>query len=330
MHGAFAGWAAEVLAPLGVACIDPTHPAFKCAQRPLLWAALDRAIELDAALAALPEAGTGIDAGAGASLVFVETAVGRDRLIVDGDGFVARRSGERFTHAALRELLEQEPERFSANVLLRPVVESALLPTVAYVAGPGELRYLTHQASALFPLFDVPTPAAVPRWGGVIAEPFVDRLLERLDLGADDVMRDDGTVARRILRRDLPASVEPALAALRATLDSSAAELHAAGREIDAVLDRAIDGRIRRAAQIVDDLERLLERHLRRRTDIAHAQFQRVAAALMPGGTPQERLLSSAPMHAVHGRAWVDAAMSAATEWAAKAVTTSAVGVADQ
>lgn len=150
VHAAFAGWAAELLTPLGVACIDPTHPAFKRAQRPLIAAALDRATELDLALAAIHDAGTGIDAGAGATLVFVETDVGRDRLVVDGDGFRGRRSGQRFTRAALHALLESQPTRFSANVLLRPVVESALLPTVAYVAGPGELRYLLRQAAALF------------------------------------------------------------------------------------------------------------------------------------------------------------------------------------
>ncbi len=326
VHAAFAGWAAELLTPLGVACIDPTHPAFKRAQQPLISAALDRATELDTALSVIQDPGTGIDAGAGATLVFVETDVGRDRLVVDGVGFRARRSGQRFTRAALHALLESQPTRFSANVLLRPVVESALLPTVAYVAGPGELRYLLRQAAVLFPLLDVTAPAAVPRWGGVLAEPFVDRLLERLDLTAGDVMRDDGTLAREILRRDLPVGVEPALEALRTTLDASATALHQAGREIDAVLDRAIDGRVRRAARVVDDLERLLERHLRRRSDIAHAQFQRIATALQPGGMSQERVLSSAPMYATHGAAWIDAALNMAAEWASTAVTARAAG----
>lgn len=326
VHGAFAGWTAEVLAPLGVACIDPTHPAFKRAQRPLIAAALDRATELDTALAAVHDAGTGIDAGAGATLVFVETDVGRDRLIVDGDGFRARRSGQRFTRDALHALLEHEPTRFSANVLLRPVVESALLPTVAYVAGPGELRYLTRQASVLFPMFDVPAPAPIPRWGGMVVEGFVDRLLDRLDLAADDVMADDGTLAGQILRRDMPAGVAPAIDSLRSAITSSSTTLHEAGREIDAVLDRAIEGRVRRAARIADDLERLLERHLRRRTDIAHAQFQRIVAALRPGGSPQERVLSSAPMHAVHGNAWTDAALEAASDWASTVVTVPSVG----
>ncbi len=87
----------SLLAPFGVLCFDPTHVAAKVAQAPLLIAALRRAGELDAALAALPDAGTGIAAGEGATLVFMTNAIGRDRLIVDGDGIRARRSGEQFT-----------------------------------------------------------------------------------------------------------------------------------------------------------------------------------------------------------------------------------------
>jgi uncharacterized protein YllA (UPF0747 family) len=68
----------------------------------------------------------------------LEGRQGRDRLIRDGDAFITRRSGERFTHGELERLAAASPERFSGNVLLRPVVESTLLPTVAYVAGPGE------------------------------------------------------------------------------------------------------------------------------------------------------------------------------------------------
>src|SRR5207244_11086784 len=67
---------------------------------------------------------------------------GRDRLRPAGDGFVTRRSGERFTRPELERIAAHEPERLSPNVLLRPPVEAALWPTVAYAGGPAELGYL--------------------------------------------------------------------------------------------------------------------------------------------------------------------------------------------
>jgi len=115
LQEAFAGGMAELLGGRGVACLDATAPALKAAECDLIRAALERSGELDAALAALGDAGTGITAGDGATLVFIVGSAGRDRLIADGEAFVTRRGGERFTRAELLALLDAEPERFSGQ-----------------------------------------------------------------------------------------------------------------------------------------------------------------------------------------------------------------------
>lgn len=316
LHAAYAGAVAELLAPFGVLCFDPTHIAAKRAQVPLITAALRRAPELDAALASLPDAGTGIAAGEGATLVFLATAVGRDRLLIDGDGFRTRRSGEHFSSAEIQALLDREPSRFSANVLLRPVVESALLPTVAYVAGPGELRYLDRQVSALYPLFGVPQQQPVPRWSGTVVGRSAERLLGRLRITADAVLEDDGTLARTFLERDFPGDARQAIDALRKQITRSAGVIGAAGKRIDPVLDRAVKGRMQRLGQVTDDIENVIRRHLRRRDDIAHAQFVRLAESLRPRGKPQERVLTAPSFLGRYGNAWLNSIFEVVSAWA--------------
>jgi bacillithiol biosynthesis cysteine-adding enzyme BshC len=316
MHRAYAGALAELLAPFGVLCFDPTHDSVKRAQAPLLRTALERAGALDAALAALPDAGTGIAAGAGATLVFMTTAVGRDRLLIDGEGFRTRRSNERFTRPQLITELERDPARFSANVLLRPVVESALLPTVAYVAGPGEMRYLERQASALYPLLGVPMQVPVPRWSGTVVQRWAERLLGRLHLVAEDVLADDGTLAKELLARALPGDARQAIEALRGQIGRSAGVVGAAGTRIDPVLDRAITGRMQRLRQLTDDLEAVILRHLKRRDDIAYAQFMRLATGLRPHGKPQERVITAASFLGRYGNAWLNTVFEVIAAWA--------------
>lgn len=316
LHGAFSGAMADLLAPFGVVCFDPTHRAAKQAQAPLLATALHRAPELDRALASLPEAGTGIGAGDGATLVFVTTTAGRERLLIDGEHFRTRRSGERFTRAEIDALLAREPERFSANVLLRPVVESALLPTVAYVAGPGEMAYLERQASALYPLLDVPRQIPVPRWSGTVVEQWAERLLQRLDLDLDAVLADDGRVARAVLERDFPDDAREAIDSLRRKISSSGTLIATAGKRIDPVLERAVTGRIRRLDQISGDIEKVLLRHLRKRNDIAHAQYVRLIAGLRPRGKPQERVLSAPSFRGRYGDAWLNGMFESISAWA--------------
>lgn len=316
LHAAYAGAMAELLAPFGVLCFDPTHAAAKNAQIPVIRAALRRGAELDAALAALPDADTGIAAGESATLVFLAAAAGRDRLVVDGDGFRTRRSGERFSRSAIEALLEREPSRFSANVLLRPVVESALLPTVAYVAGPGEMRYLDRQASALYPLLGVPRQPPVPRWSGTVIGRSAERLLGRLRITADAVLEDDGTLARAFLERAVPGDARQAIDALHKQITRSAGVIAAAGKRIDPVLERAIKGRMQRIGQVTDDIEKVIRRHLRRRDDIAYAQFVRLAQGLRPRGKPQERVLITPSMLGRYGDAWLNSVFEVVSTWA--------------
>jgi bacillithiol biosynthesis cysteine-adding enzyme BshC len=317
LHAAYADTMAELLAPYGVLCLDATHPAVKRAQVPLLAAALTRAAELDKVIAAIEAPETGIIAGDGASLVFIETPAGRERLVADAGGFRTRRSAETVTLPALLAQLEAQPERFSANVLLRPVVESAILPTVAYAAGPAEFRYQTRQASVLYPLLGVDPQQPVRRWSGTTVEPWAERLLSRLDLTAEAVITDDGTLAHQVLQRDLPPAARDAIAALRNTIARSSEMLREVGTAIDPVLTRAVNGRRDQLVRTTDGLQRLLDRHLKRRDDIAYAQFARLVAAFVPGGKPQERVYTAAAYLGRHGESWLGAIVAATEQWAA-------------
>lgn len=316
LHRASAGALAELLAPYGVLCFDPTVDAFKRAQAPLLARALDLATDIDAALAAVPAVDTGIRTGDGGTLVFLQTSSGRERLMRDGAAFRTRRSGQRFTAADIHALLDTVPQRFSANVLLRPVVESALLPTVAYVGGPGELRYLQQQASVVYPVLETPVQVPVPRWSGTVIPRWADRVLDRLDLTAAAVLHDDDVAAAAVVARDFPVDARRALDRLRDQLQQTIATVVDAATRVDPVLDRAMRGRTERLSRQVDDIERVIERHLRKRTDTAFAQFDRLRTALRPRHQPQERIFTAASELARHGDEWLAALERETGHWA--------------
>lgn len=313
-HAAFKGALAELLGSLGVLCLDPVSPAFKRAQIPWLERALVEAEALDRALADLPDAGTGIRAGDGASLVFLETAAGRDRLILQQAGFHTRRGGEHFSADSLLALLHREPERFSANVLLRPVIESALLPTVAYLAGPGEYRYLNHQARILYPLLNVERQVPVPRWSGVIVDGWADRLLQKLGLRLEQILQPELEEERKLIRQDLPPAVLSELDQLRAQLNQTRQTMITASGNDDGVI-RAINGRVGHLVDLINELQRRFENRVRLRSETAWRQYRRLQDLLMPFGTPQERVLSVAAAYGRYGRDWLSQAGAAAGHW---------------
>ena len=226
--------------------------------------------------------------------VLVDARMGRDRLRAEGDAFVTRRSSERFTRAALEQIARDEPERLSPNVLLRPVVEAVLLPTVAYVGGPAELEYLP----TAVPLYEsvakgrVERQAPVPRWSGVLVESRVDKLLARHGLRLEDLETQPGALEGRLMRESLPPEVMIRFTELRLALEERYALLSEAVEAADPTLARPVQSARNSALAATQEIEKKLLAGLKRDNEALIRQIVRARAALYPRGEPQERVLT--------------------------------------
>lgn len=322
---AYGGALAELLAPSGVVVLDSTHSTVKARAAEHLLAALEGDEALERALARraaeLERAGAdpGVALGDGATLVMVEAAAGRDRLVRDGDGYLTRRSRERFDRQTLRALAREEPGRLSPNVLLRPVVESALLPTVAYVAGPGELRYLA-LTGPVYDALGVPRQTPLPRWSGLLVEPRVDRVLAKFGIGLADLLEPEGALESRLVRSQLPADAIAALAALRESIAARYDEITRSAIAIDPTMERPVRSAKHQALASSHDIEKRLVQHLKRRQETELGQLARARSSVLPHGKPQERVLTVAPFLARYGPALLTELADAIHEWYAGAL----------
>lgn len=309
--GAYAGAMAELVAAAGVVVLDSAHPAVKRAAAPLVLRALEEAAGLDEDLDRHAEAQgvssrtSGITVGDGASLVMLEGAQGRDRLVAHDGGFTTRRSRERFGIDDLRRIAAEEPTRLSPNVLLRPVVESALLPTVSYLAGPGELRYFG-LTLPVYHRLGVARQLPLPRWSGLLVEPRVDRVLEKFGITLDDLRQPPGVLEARLVRSQLPGDATQALAALRTAVESQYDVLARAAETIDPTLARPVQGARQQALGGVQDVEKKLVQHLKKRQETELGQIARARTSVLPNGKPQERVLTVAPFLARYGPALLE------------------------
>lgn len=318
---AFGAALADLLGDLGLVVFHPTHRAAKAAMAPLLVQALAQATPLDEALArraaALRQDGGAapVPVGEGASLVMLEGALGRDRLVVDGGAYHARRSGERHTLAELTALARDTPERLSPNVLLRPVVEAALLPTIAYVGGPGELAYFP-QCAPVYEALEVVPQVPVPRWSARVVEARTRKVLDKYDLDPDDLRLPEGQLEQRLVRGDLPAEVEDGLTALRAALEREYDLLRDAAVGIDPTLRKPVESTRNTALAGVRDIEKRIISHLKQRNATLVQQVARTRSALFPLGKPQERVLGVPPFLVRYGPDFVTAALAEVRAWA--------------
>jgi uncharacterized protein YllA (UPF0747 family) len=218
----------------------------------------------------------------GLSLVFRSVRGARERIRLTDAAIVAETAGD---------------DTLSPNVLLRPVLERAILPTIAYVGGPGELAYFA-QVGAVAASLDASTPLALPRWSCTILEPHVREILVRLGLDRDD-LRDPHRAETRLARASLPEGVTGPLARMTTAVDEGLAELERGGASL--VGPEAIEGARRSLGWRLARLHRRYTAAMKRRLEDVLQQVDTARGSLFPAGKRQERALNLIPLVARYG-----------------------------
>jgi bacillithiol biosynthesis cysteine-adding enzyme BshC len=289
---AFAGLMDGLLGQLGLVVYDASDPASKPLAASLFARELASPGETSrlasAAGAALESRGykAQVTPGPEATALF---ALGETREPIRrteaGDYTIGDRSVSR---ADLVAEATAHPERFSPNVLLRPLVQDTLFPTIAYVGGPSELGYFA-QLKDVYAHFGLPMPLIVPRATATFADGACLRFLQKsgLELGALQA-RDDGTL-NRLLEQTLPRAVEDALQAARADVEARMATVIAAVPAVDATLEGTAKSTLGKMTHELAALQQKVVQAAKRRDDTLRRQFERARALAFPSGEPQER-----------------------------------------
>ena len=293
----FADAIVELFSGFDLLVVDAADPALKTASAEILLAEAAHAGEHERLVseqtAALEAAGysSQVTVAEGASNLFIHGTAGRERLQRDGDGFHAPEMRRRFTHAELAELLRADPRALSPNVFLRPVVESAVFPTLAYVGGPAETAYFA-QIRPLFEVFGIRMPLVFPRFSAVITPEEADGARAELAITDAELRLPEHELLERLARRRIPPPVAEALTALRESLVSGFGAVIGAAHEVDANLDLAIGARRNRALLEAAAAERKIIRHVKRNAPVLRRGSRLARNHLRPRGEPQERVLT--------------------------------------
>lgn len=190
-----------------------------------------------------------------------------------------------------RSLVEEartSPEHFSPNVLLRPLVQDTVFPTICYVAGPNELAYLG-QLKEVYAHFGIPMPLMYQRATATLADSATLRFLSRYDLPITALRAQDESVLNQLLESQLPPTVEQSLASVASLISDGMAAVGAAVPQIDATLEGAVKSTHGKLQHEVHALHSKVIQAAKRKDDTLRRQFQRAQALTFPQGHPQER-----------------------------------------
>ena len=287
----------SLLGDHGVAFLDAADPVLKGRSVPVLEAELRGARAHEAGLAArgaelhasgwplqVPILEEGVN-------LFVEGPAGRERLYRNGEVFRLRKSGTPLAMDDLFARLRSEPSTISPNVLLRPVVEASVLPTLGFVTGPGETAYHA-QLAPLFASHATPQPLVFPRFSVTLVEGKVAKALDNLDLDVASLAHPVHELMARLAREEMPEPVTRALAELRTALDRGTAELVEASRPVDPTLAGPVSHARSVTLAALRGTERKILQAVKRRNETRLQQLEKARVHLFPRGAPQERVTS--------------------------------------
>jgi bacillithiol biosynthesis cysteine-adding enzyme BshC len=293
MADAFAAWMDGLLGGRGLVVFDSADPAAKSLAADLFA----REISAPGRTAALAiESGRALSArGHDPQVVPQEDGVALFRL--DGARRPIRVRDGRFAvgdeaidGAALAAEVASTPARFSPNVLLRPLVQDTLFPTVCYVAGPSELAYLA-QLGPIYRHFGIPMPLIHPRATATILDSASARFLARYDLPLESLQPQGEAALNKLLESQLPPSVEQSLQSATATVEAQMAKVIEAVPAIDPTLAGAAKTTLGRMEHDLKTLHQKIIQAAKRRDETLRRQFARAQAQAFPAGQPQERAL---------------------------------------
>ena len=291
MADAFGRWIESVLGQRGLIVYDAADPAAK----PLVAELFAREVECAGETSRLAtDAGNRLQAaGYHAQVMPTEGSValfhlnnGRHAIQRDGDGF--RAGDEQLTAADLIARIREQPETFSPNVLLRPLVQDTLFPTACYVAGPNELAYLA-QLRGVYDAFGLPMPLFHQRATATIVDSNAMRFLTRHDIALETLRAQDEATLNDLLQAHLPPSVDASVQDAARAIEERITVVAQEVAQIDATLEGAARSTLSR---MQDDLKKLhgkIIQAAKRKDETLKRQFHHAQAQAFPSGHPQER-----------------------------------------
>ncbi len=220
----------------------------------------------------------------------------RERIVFNSASqkFEVNNTSVSFTREAMVSEIENHPERFSPNVIYRPLYQEFTLPNLAFVGGAGELSYWL-ELKPLFDYYKVNYPMQVMRNSAVILNSSVQKKLEKLGLNVEDFFGDVEQLINRYVQQNLPA--DSTLADEKKKLEELFEAVLLKAEATDVTLKQSAATEKQKAISSLENLEAKMLKAEKRKQETLVTQIRSVHASLFPDGELQERRENFIPFY---------------------------------
>jgi bacillithiol synthase len=207
-----------------------------------------------------------------------------------------------FSEAEMADELKAYPERFSPNVILRPVLQELLLPNIAFIGGGSEVAYWL-ELKKVFEAANIPLPVLVVRNSFLFINKEMSELAQKLGFSTIDLFKKDTELLNELVKRDSDQqlSLEKEKEQLKALYD----QLKLVAGKIDVTLQEHTESLRIKTLKKVEALEKKMLKEERKKFEAQQRQLLKLKQRLFPDGRLQERVDNLLPYYAKWGKGFI-------------------------
>jgi len=271
----------------GLLVLNPDSPELKQLFRPYLWRELKEQpseMAVNTSSQALQELGYQTQVFPRPINLFFLENESRERIVKEGDVWKVNKRDVQFSALELENMVNEHPELFSPNVVLRPLYQEVILPNIAYIGGPGEINYW-FQLKGVFSAFAVPFPILLLRNNAVVFSTKVQERITKVGFGWKDFFRPKSDLIQEVVgtaQQDL-------MTDYKARMQELFTEIAAVLAATDATLEASTKAEAQKAINGLDNLEKKLTRALKTKEEQRIQQIERILQEIKPNGATQDR-----------------------------------------
>lgn len=208
-----------------------------------------------------------------------------------------------FSEPEMLQELEDHPDRFSANVILRPVFQEMILPNIAFIGGGGEIAYWL-ELKKVFEAVNVPFPVLVLRNSFLIAEKNHSTTVKKLGFAINDLFNTEQDLLNELVKRE--SSLQLKLDKEKRMLQEFYTDLKATSGAIDNTLVKHTEALHKKALDKLEALEKKMLRAEKRKFEAQQRQLHKLKEQLFPHNSLQERIENFMPFYAKWGKGFIE------------------------
>ncbi|HRO07843.1 MAG TPA: bacillithiol biosynthesis cysteine-adding enzyme BshC [Saprospiraceae bacterium] len=227
------------------------------------------------------------------NLFYVE-GQSRERIYTEHELYRINNTDKHYSKDEIVEILHTHPERFSPNVVMRPLYEEFTLPNLAYIGGGGEIAYWLERKKQ-FNAFNIFFPVLLRRNSVLFVPNYIQKMIDKLSFGEDDIWKDEQQLIHIYLKNSTEEEYDLKIEAKQITKIFT--EIAEKAKAIDPTLEYSVLAEAQKTIKTIDNIEARLKRNLKQKEDVQINQIKNLKNKLFPNNNLQERVESFLPFY---------------------------------